>query len=119
MTCAARNAVNITWIGGDSEDYTMRYKDSSGDAIDLTGATAAMEIRKSFRDSATVIPTKSASIVDADGVIKFSFTPLDTSTLLGDAQKIKFAYDTQLTTAAGEVKTLTGGELTVTAGITE
>ena len=78
MTCAARNAVNITWIGGDSEDYTMRYKDSSGDAIDLTGATAAMEIRKSFRDSATGVQTKSASIVDEEGVIKFCITTMNT-----------------------------------------
>ena len=119
MSCASREAVNVCWVGGDTESYIIRYKDSAGEPINLTGATAEMEIQKSFRDSAPVIPAKIATITPAEGLIEFNYSPTDTATLLGDAQKVRYVYDTQITLANSDVKTLTGGEINIRAGITD
>ena len=117
MVCTKRGSVNITWKGGDSETYTLRYK--FPDTVDLSMATASMEIRKSARDAEPAIPTKEAVIDIANAILTFSFSDVETAELLGDAQRSTFAYDTQVTYSPGQVKTLTGGALTVTAGITD
>ena len=119
MSCDNRNAVNVCWIGGDTESYTIRYKDSEGQPIDITGATADMEVKKSTYDDSPVIPATNAVITGADGLIEFSFSPSETLTLLGTEQLARFVYDTQLTLDDGTVKTLTGGELNVHRGITD
>ena len=119
MSCSSKNAVDVCWIGGDTESYIIRYKDSEGQPIDLTGATAEMEIKKSSYDAAPVIPASIGAITGPDGLIEFTFTTSETITLLGSEQLARFVYDTQLTLDDGSVKTLTGGDINGHRGITD
>jgi len=119
MSCCSREAVNVCWIGGDTESHRLRYKDSAGEPIDLAGATAEMEIKKSSYDAAPVIPSKSATITSGEGLIEFNYSPTDTATLLGDAQNVRCFYGTKVTLANGDVKTLTGGEINIRVRITD
>ena len=119
MTCESSEGLSLSWIAGNSECHIFRYKDSDGNPINLTGCTGLMEVQKSVWNDELIIPAKAAEIEPLEGLVKFKFTDTETSQLLGESRKLRFVFDTKLTFANGDVKTLTSGEIFITGRVTD
>jgi hypothetical protein len=52
---------------GTTHEFTIVKKDSNGDAVDLTGYTARMQIRPDFADLTTTVYTTVSSSIAGDG----------------------------------------------------
>ena len=119
MSCSNAEGLVLEWKAGNHESHILRYKDSDGNPIDLTGCTGLMEIQKSVWNSQLIIPAKAGEVIPLDGVIKFRFTNAETSLLLGESRKLRFVFDTKITLASGDVKTLTSGAIILTGRVTD
>ena len=75
----AAGKYNFAIQQGDTVDFTINYKDSSGNPIDLTNYQARMQIRPTA-GSPTVIASLSSSL-DNDGT-GINMTPQDPTSLL-------------------------------------
>ena len=94
------------------------YKDAQGDPVDLTGYTAAMQIR----DSAAVVllslsttPTANGSVLTVTpltGTIDVTITDEDTATLTNGV------YDLVITDGSGNKTRLIEGKVVVNPGVT-
>lgn len=80
------------------------YKDSDGNPINITGATAKFELRRSLYS--TPVVSVNATIVGSTGSITFKVTPTDTATLLGENDSEKFVCGAVLTLSNGDKVTL-------------
>jgi glycosyltransferase involved in cell wall biosynthesis len=56
---------------GTTHEFTIVKKDSNGDAVDLTGYTARMQIRPDFADLTTTVYTTISSSIAGDGTANF------------------------------------------------
>lgn len=91
-----------------NSDYSLTayYKDSMGTAINITGASAKLVIRKTL-EKAPII--QSTGIVEgANGKITFNIPPADNRNVLVDEEKDveKFLIGAVLTLSDGKVITL-------------
>ena len=75
----AAGKFNFTIQQGDTVDFTVNYKDSNNNPIDLSEYQARMQIRPNAQ-STTIIANLSSSL-DNDGT-GINMTPLDTTSLL-------------------------------------
>ena len=108
--------VDFTIKAGQDKILKLVYKDSAGNFIDLTGASARMMARK----GAYVAPVLdvAAIVVGVLGEITFAFVPADTETILTNTKSEKYLYDVELTKVSGEVLCILEGEVTITQPIT-
>jgi hypothetical protein len=101
-------------------DYyvNFQYKDSAGVAINLTGYTAAMQLRFTPESATAVLslssPSNGITITGATGLVAVRITAAQTTTL----SPIIYAYDLELTSGAGIVTRLVQGNFTVSAEVT-
>lgn len=117
--------MDITLIRGDSWTTVFSLKDpnspvnpnSPRDPINLTGATARLQLRKVATPAVVSLlcTTSNTKIVLSAllGKLSMSVPPADTVALLG-----KYLYDLEVTFADGTVMTVVQGTLTVLADIT-
>jgi hypothetical protein len=114
--------INYNVVQGDSFLLSLTYTDSSGSAVNLTGASAYMEIRDMPGGrvlSATASGRASASVNDgisftaSAGKIDINITPAKTSLF----NYPRSAYQLQLTTSGGTKTTLLTGWFIVNAGV--
>ena len=75
----AAGRYNFAIEQGSTVDFTVKYKDSSNNPIDLSGYDARMQIRPNV-ESSTIIVSLSSSL-DSDGT-GINMTPVDPDTLL-------------------------------------
>lgn len=111
-TIDARPATTDLYLyAGDDLQLTLTVTDSAGAAMDLTGYTAAAQIRATAdaplaADFTTTIDTNTNTItLDMDGATT-------------SALPLKGVWDVEITSAAGAVTTLAGGRVAVTADVT-
>ena len=107
--------VFIEAFQGDDETYTFNVKDSSGTAVDLTGATSFTgTVRDKIGGSslATFSYNSGASTL-ASGVVAMDLANADTLTL----PEIAY-YDVQYTNVGGQKKTLAYGVITTKPQVT-
>ena len=109
--------MNFTHIKGDTFDEVAFSIKINGVALDLTGATIKMQLKKS--NYLTVAALSLTSVASAGITI--------TSPTLGlfkinqqiiDIEVFNYAYDIQLTLASGVVKTYVSGTFNITKEIT-
>lgn len=114
--------VNYNVIQGDSFLLSLTYTTASGTPIDLTGASAYMEVRDQPGGKilcATASGLASASVNDgisftaSAGQINVNITPAKTSLF----NYPRSAYQLQLTQAGGQRTTLLVGWFLVNAGV--
>jgi hypothetical protein len=101
--------------------YTLAvtYKDSSGTAINLTGYTAAMQLRYSY-DSATAVlslssPSNGIVITGASGLVTITISANQTAALSADT----FLYDLEITSPTTVKTRLIQGVVVVSAEVTK
>lgn len=109
---------NATIDQGANWYVTFTYQDSTGTPINLTGYTAAMQLRAPT-DSTTASlslssPSNGIVITGATGVVAVSATAAQTGALIEGI----YEYDLELTSGAGVVTRLVQGQITVSPQVT-
>lgn len=102
-------ATDLYVYAGDDLVLEVDVTDDQGAAVDLTGYTAEAQIRASA-EAPTAIDFTTALTANK---ITLTLTSAETESL-----PLKGVWDVQITSGTGVVSTLTGGKITVTAGVT-
>lgn len=108
--------LNLTLAQGSTWSVTLTYKDANGAAINLTGYSAAMQVRASHDASSAVLSLTSGAgltLGGAAGTITISVAAATTATIEAGT----YVYDLELTTGS-TVTRLVEGSLTVTPEVT-
>jgi len=110
MTCTAED--NPCFIGGDDLFYDVQFVDSDGEGIDLTGASAKMELRDKVTDVAVVQLMSGGIVTPLTGSMRFTLTDDETLVLLPRAQETRsFAHSVKLTFSDATEQTILAGIL--------
>jgi len=105
---------NIYIDQGSSFSNTITVSGADGSALDLSGYTAASQMRKSYGSSTSY--TFTSTITDAAaGKIKISFTSDDTNDIPGG----RYLYDVEITSSGGSKTRVIEGIAVVTPQITK
>ena len=118
MTTEASSAAlyNIKCLQNETFQRTLTYKDSNGDPIDLSGYTAALQVRKDYNSPAVVSLTHSSGLTlgGAAGTIAIVINATATAAL--EAQT--HYYDLVITSSGGIATRILEGKFDVVQGIT-
>ena len=118
MTTEASSAAlyNIKCLQNETFQRTLTYKDSNGVAIDLSGYTAALQVRRDYNTAPVISLTESAGLTlgGAAGTIVITIAPTATAALEANTH----LYDLVLTTGAGVKTRILEGKFDVVQGIT-
>jgi|TARA_R110000851_G_scaffold87136_10_gene189769 uncharacterized lipoprotein NlpE involved in copper resistance len=104
---------NIFIDQGTDFTITVDVADSVGEALNMTGYTAAGQIRKTY-SSSTVAATFVTSIVNATGAVTMTLTDTVTAAL-GHG---RYVYDLNVTSSGGVTTRVVEGQAIVTPGVT-
>lgn len=110
---------NILVDQGSTYTLAVTYKDSTGAAINLTGYTAAMQLRLDY-DSATAVlslssPSNGIVITGASGLVSITMSATQTAALSADT----FLYDLEITSPTSVKTRLIQGVVVVSAEVTK
>jgi hypothetical protein len=100
--------VNLYVEAGATFSRQITYTNPDGSVFDLTDYTAALQVRLTATSAAAVI-TKTPSINTTTGVVSFTFTAAETSTLTAQ----KYVYAIELSKSDGTVLRFVEGDITV------
>jgi hypothetical protein len=108
--------MDITWFRGDTLPLTIRVKDSTGVAVDITGSTFFLTVKqnKEDLDANAVISENQATHDDPTNGVT-SFTISNTAMTLSPGE---YFYDIQVKTALGRVRTILSGKFIIVTDIT-
>ena len=108
---------NFTIDQGSNWDLNVVYKDANGNPINLTGYTAAMQLRQNYNSDTAVLTLSTSNggitITGAQGKLVLSATAIQTGAL--DAGF--YVYDLEIT-SGGVVTRLIQGQVTVAGEVT-
>ena len=104
---------NIFIDQGTDFSITVDVTDTSGGALNMSGYSAAAQIRKTY-GSSSVSSTFSTSIAENTGQVTLSLTDTQTTAL----ESGRYVYDLELTDAANVVSRIVEGTVTVTPQVT-
>ena len=110
-------ALNFTHTKGDTFNEVAFEVKKNGTAINLTGATIRMQLRKNYSDTAAILSFTSVGSAGitittaASGLFKINAQIID-------IEVYNYVYDIQFTLASGEVKTYVKGGFNVTPEVT-
>lgn len=104
--------VNIVIDQGTDFETSINLTDSSGDQLDLTGMTAASQIRKTHTSSNSVAFT--TALANASGTLTLSLNNATTSSMTAG----RYVYDVELTDASNVISRILEGVVTVTPEVT-
>ena len=109
---------NATIDQGATWSVTVLYKDSAGAPINLTGYTAAMQVRQNYSsaeaDLTLTSPANGIVITALTGTVVITMSALQTGAL----DEGYYVYDVELTSSGGLVDRLIQGQLTVAPEVT-
>jgi hypothetical protein len=113
---ASPGIYNITHVAGDTFQLSVTWKDPAGVAIDLTGYTAAMQVRDKpggtvWASSTGVAP----ALTITNGLTNGNL--LITGTITASAPSMG-VYDLQVTSSGNVVDTILAGQFTVIEEVT-
>lgn len=104
----AKSLYNITFVRGDTAKITFTLKDENKAAIDLTGYSLAVTVRKTAITDTAILTFSSATPPSpftttsaSSGIITLNISPSDTSSLAAGT----YVYDLQITSGSGVVTT--------------
>ena len=105
---------NINIDQGTDFFSVITVEDVAGNVVDLTGYTAAGQIRKTYASN-TIAATFGASITQpTNGKISLTLNALTT----GAMKPGRYVYDVEITTAGGTVSRVIEGQVEVMPGVT-
>lgn len=98
---------------GTDFSVTVDVTDTVGDILDLSGYSAAAQIRKTY-SSSSVSATFSTSIAELSGQVTLSLTDTQTSAI----EAGRYVYDLNITSGGGITTRVVEGQAIVTPGVT-
>lgn len=104
--------VNIVIDQGTDFETSINLTDSSGDQLNLTGMSAASQIRKTHTSSNSVAFT--TALANASGTLTLSLNNATTSSMTAG----RYVYDVELTDASNVISRILEGVVTVTPEVT-
>tara|TARA_Y100000004_G_scaffold158530_1_gene184864 strand:- start:1945 stop:2277 length:333 start_codon:yes stop_codon:yes gene_type:complete len=104
---------NIFIDQGTDFSITVDVTDSAGNVLDLTGYSAAAQIRKTY-SSSNVSQTFTSSHNNAGGAVTLSLNDTQTTAL----EAGRYVYDLNITSAGGVTTRVVEGQAVVTPGVT-
>lgn len=113
----ASTLVDLETEQGSDLRYSIVYKESTGTPVNITGATAKMQVRKWGSDSNASIQLTQANgltLGTTDGVVAIQIPGAATAKLPAGT----YRYDLILTTSAGIVDNIMYGKFIVAQGVT-
>jgi hypothetical protein len=125
MAIGAPTECDIEKRRGDTKDISILLKDSSGNALDVTGYTALLTINTDKAPNISVSPVVGSQVFQTsgapnspgtDGTIRFDFDAFGGSPYVPVGS---YFYDVQITDAAGEIFTPLIGKFKVVQDITK
>lgn len=105
---------NLTIDQGTSFTADVDVTDVDGNVLNLTGYTAAGQMRKSYASTTATDFTATVHSA-ANGTVRITLTPTVTNALKAG----RYVYDVEITkTSTGEVTRIVEGQVEVTPGVT-
>ena len=104
--------VNLVIDQGASFETTVNLTDDNGDAVDLTGYSAAGQIRKHYTSSSATNMT--IVLGGANGTVTMALSANATANLVAG----RYVYDVELTDTSSSVSRIFEGIVTVTPQVT-
>ena len=98
---------------GTDFSITVDVTDAAGTALNLSGYSAAAQIRKTYASSA-ISATFTTSIAAATGQVTLSLTDTETTNL----EAGRYVYDLNINSSSGQKTRVVEGQATVTPGVT-
>ena len=109
---------NATVDQGATFQLTVVYKTDAGVAINLTGYTAALQIRQNYYDDTALVtltsPSNGIVITPLTGTLAITMTAAQT----GSLDEGFYVYDLEITSSGGIVTRLIQGQFTVSPEVT-
>lgn len=105
---------NIVIDQGSTYTASIDVTDADGDNIDLTGYTAAGQIRKTY-SSSTAVDFATAIPEPTSGVLTISLTSTQTNAMKAG----RYVYDVEITSNGGSITRVLEGQVEVTPGVTQ
>jgi hypothetical protein len=121
------NAYNLEIFQGSTFEMSLIVKDSAGALLNLTGYSAAMQIRSSYSAATAAVsissPSSGITINTGTSTINVSISAATTAGITidrnnGKPPKGSFVYDLEATDGSGKVSKLLFGEVTVIGEVT-
>ena len=107
---------NIYIDAGADYTTTVTVSDSSGSALDLTGYTAAAQIRKTYESSAATVSFTAAFVSPrTTGQITLTLTGAQTAAI----DSGRYVYDVLITSGAGALTRVVEGITTINPRVTQ
>jgi hypothetical protein len=110
-------ALNFTHTKGDTFNEVAFEVKKNGTAINLTGATIKMQLRKLYSDVSAALSLTSASSAGIT-ITNASAGQFKINEQIIDIEVFNYVYDIQFTLSSGEVKTYVKGGFNVTPEVT-
>jgi len=104
---------NIFIDQGTDFSITVDVTDTSGGALNMSGYSAAAQIRKTY-GSSTVSSSFTTSIAEISGQVTLSLTDTQTTAL----ESGRYVYDLNVTSSGGQTTRVVEGQAIVTPGVT-
>ena len=104
---------NIFIDQGADFSITVDVTDSSGDVLNMSGYSAAAQIRKTY-SSATASGTFTCTVQEAGGQVTMALTDTQTTAL----EAGRYVYDMTVTSGGGNKTRVVEGQAIVTPGVT-
>ena len=105
--------VNIVIDQGTDFETSIELTDTAGAQLDLTGMSAASQIRKTHTSSNSVAFT--TALANATGTLSLSLNNSTTSSMSSG----RYVYDVELTDSGGVISRILEGVVTVTPEVTK
>tara|TARA_B100000927_G_C16457462_1_gene466441 strand:+ start:451 stop:786 length:336 start_codon:yes stop_codon:yes gene_type:complete len=106
---------NLTIDQGTDFSFAVDVTDTDGNALNLTGFTAAGQIRKSYSSSTKVDFVCSVRSPATAGILDISLTNTQTNAMKAG----RYVYDVEITSGAGLKDRVIEGQLEVMPGVTQ
>jgi len=106
---------NIVIDQGADYSASIDVTDSDGDTIDLTGYTAAGQIRKTYSSSTAVDFAVSIASPATAGILNIGLSNTQTNTMKAG----RYVYDIEITNSGGVKTRVLEGQVEITPGVTQ
>ena len=106
---------NIVIDQGADYSASIDVTDSDGDTIDLTGYTAAGQIRKTYSSSTAVNFTVSIASPASAGTLNIGLSNTQTNAMKAG----RYVYDVEITNSGGVKTRVLEGQVEITPGVTQ
>jgi hypothetical protein len=106
---------NIVIDQGADYSASIDVTDSDGDTIDLSGYTAAGQIRKTYSSSTAVDFTVSIASPASAGTLNIGLSNTQTNAMKAG----RYVYDVEITNSGGVKTRVLEGQVEITPGVTQ